>query len=79
MLYDVENLTDTWDGNMPGYTWKMEKKGLACTNCPPDFDKEEKDWFHDGKRIHAEPGKVTIEKDGKRIEITDDEIKVDTI
>lgn len=34
ILYDVKNVLDTWDNNMVGYTWIMERKGLDCLDCP---------------------------------------------
>src|SRR5207302_184106 len=32
-LYDVDNTTDTYDGDMPGYTWLMTREGLSCMDC----------------------------------------------
>ncbi len=36
-INDIKNLTDTWDREMVGHTWKMTAQGLSC----PDFPKEE--------------------------------------
>jgi phage shock protein PspC (stress-responsive transcriptional regulator) len=33
MLYDVENVTNTWDPKMVDHIWKMKKEGLTCTDC----------------------------------------------
>ena len=33
MLYDVENVTNTWDRKMVDHVWKMKKEGLTCTDC----------------------------------------------
>lgn len=34
ILDDIDNVTNTWDGDMGGHTWKMTDAGLMCT----DFD-----------------------------------------
>ncbi|MES2629392.1 MAG: hypothetical protein V4616_10540, partial [Bacteroidota bacterium] len=36
-LYDLKNVSDTWDNDMLGHTWKMTAQGLSC----PDFPKED--------------------------------------
>jgi hypothetical protein len=33
MLYDVENVTNTWDRKMVDHIWEMKKEGLTCTDC----------------------------------------------
>ena len=33
MLYDVDNVTNTWDRKMVDHVWKMKKEGLTCTDC----------------------------------------------
>lgn len=72
---DISNATDTWDHDMLGHDWKMTKDGLECLNCPADFDHRD----DSEKNIHVEPGRITIDKHGKHIEITSNEIKVDTL
>ncbi|PCJ87778.1 MAG: hypothetical protein COA57_04275 [Flavobacteriales bacterium] len=36
IIYDVENTTDTYDGDMVGKTWTMLTKGLTCVGCNQD-------------------------------------------
>jgi phage shock protein PspC (stress-responsive transcriptional regulator) len=36
IIYDVENTSDTWDGDMIGYKWKMTPAGLTCIDCPQE-------------------------------------------
>lgn len=60
IIYDIENTTNTYDGNMGGHIWKMTEAGLLCTDH--DFSKKEKDndWNDDNVEIN-------IDKDGVRI------------
>jgi len=32
-IYNIENVTDTFDKNMVNQYWKMERNGLTCTDC----------------------------------------------
>lgn len=34
MMYDVDNVTDTWDEDMLGNKWVMLESGLTCLDCP---------------------------------------------
>jgi len=47
VIYDIENVTNTYDGDMVGRTWTMTKNGLECIGCNlPDYsggDEREKD------------------------------------
>jgi len=74
---DIHNVTNTWDHNMLGYTWKMTKDGLECQQCPEDITGNQND--DSDKQIKIEPNKVIIDKGNKHIEISGSEIKVDTI
>jgi phage shock protein PspC (stress-responsive transcriptional regulator) len=33
VIYDIENVTNTYDGDMIGKTWTMTAKGLECVGC----------------------------------------------
>ena len=33
LIYDVENYTNTYDGDMVGHYWKMTSRGLECMDC----------------------------------------------
>lgn len=35
ILYDVPNITNTYDAEMAGHTWIMTRNGLACETCTP--------------------------------------------
>lgn len=38
IIYDLKNVTDTWDGNMGGHYWTMTEAGLKCTDY--DFEND---------------------------------------
>lgn len=33
IIYDIKNVTNTYDGKMMGHHWLMTEKGLKCTDC----------------------------------------------
>jgi len=33
IIYDIDNVTDTWDRNMIGKVWTMTEEGLQCIGC----------------------------------------------
>lgn len=33
IIYDIDNVTNTYDGNMVGRRWVMTPEGLACVDC----------------------------------------------
>lgn len=44
IIYDIENISNTWDSDMLGKKWTMLNNGLACVNCFDGWEgKEEKD------------------------------------
>ena len=82
LLDDIENTTNTWDGDMVGRRWKMTDKGLACIDCE-DLDSASDNDDDEGetvsKRVVIENGEVIIDEtkthsDG--IRINDDGIKI---
>jgi hypothetical protein len=70
VIYDIENVTNTYDGDMMGKTWTMTEKGLECIGCI-GIEKEKEDeiiHFNDGE----DDIKVKIGKDGVHIKIDED-------
>ncbi|MDI9342361.1 MAG: PspC domain-containing protein [Sediminibacterium sp.] len=74
-LDDVDNVTNTWDGDMVGRRWKMTDSGLACIDCKgieeDDEDKDEKEIKEELKEALKEM------KDVKNINIDEKGIKID--
>lgn len=33
LIYDIDNVTNTYDGDMVNHTWVMRKEGLSCLDC----------------------------------------------
>jgi hypothetical protein len=33
LIYDVDNITNTFDGDMVNHKWTMRAKGLTCNDC----------------------------------------------
>jgi phage shock protein PspC (stress-responsive transcriptional regulator) len=33
IIYDIDNVTNTWDSDMVNRRWKMTQNGLACVDC----------------------------------------------
>lgn len=36
LIYDIKNVTDTYDGDMVGHYWMMRDDGLTCLDCSGD-------------------------------------------
>ncbi len=45
VIYDIDNVTHTYDGDMIGHTWTMTEKGLSCLSG--DFD-DDNAWRGNG-------------------------------
>lgn len=46
VIYDIDNVTNTWDSEMIGRTWTMTDRGLMDPNAPPE--KKDEDGEDDG-------------------------------
>ena len=67
VLNDVDNITNTWDGEMVDHTWVMTQNGLACLDCA-DSDKtewrDESEWneyeeqFEDEAKAYDEEARL---------------------
>lgn len=81
-LNDVDNVTNTWDGDMVGRRWKMTERGLECVDCDgidtdedvKDLSKEEmKEALKNVKDIKS----ININEEGIKIEGNDTKIQID--
>lgn len=71
IIYDVKNVTNTYDLEMVGRTWTMTDAGLECIGCNlPDEN------YDDRRRVNRSDVKVRI--DGKNVDVTSEDAK-DTI
>ncbi|MBK7966829.1 MAG: hypothetical protein IPK10_17270 [Bacteroidetes bacterium] len=80
VIYDIKNVTNTWDNDMVGHTWTMTARGLECLNCNLDestsinynysSDHDEKVKVRvNGKNININSDKDTINWDNKDVKI----------
>ena len=70
LLYDVDNTTNTWDGDMAGRRWKMTEKGLECIDCKDLIDVAGK------KRKGKNDEDIVIDENGIRVSSEETEIKI---
>jgi phage shock protein PspC (stress-responsive transcriptional regulator) len=63
VIYDVKNVTNTFDGDMVGHYWKMTEAGLMCLDC--DFSSESNSTIPSEKVIQYDlQGYNSIKIDG---------------
>lgn len=83
IIYDIQNVTNTWDGDMLGKTWTMTPKGLECIGCTlPNKDKHDRDHVKvriNGEEIDVEEINDSVNWDSKdvRININDKGVVID--
>lgn len=74
IIYDVDNVTNTYDQDMLGRRWKMTEKGLECIDCDGlDLSSNDDDEKH--VRIDKN-GIVVKEENGTRITINEKGIDI---
>ncbi len=48
IMFDIDNVTNTWDSDMVNRRWKMTQNGLACVDCDNlkniDGDEKDEEW-----------------------------------
>lgn len=86
MLYDVENVTNTFDADMAGRRWVMKSEGLTCIDCEglrstDDEDEEETKRSHPKEtngdvEVNIKDGNVNIDKDGIKIKAKDANVNI---
>lgn len=91
MIYDIENVTNTYDGDMINRRWIMTDNGLKCVDCEGlisvgdhinGLDEQvdiEKDIKIDvnGVNINAEDAKIKVDSNGVRINSKKSKITID--
>jgi len=79
LLDGVDNITNTWDGDMAGRRWKMTDKGLACIDCnglDSDSDDEDDDNPKKQNQIIINGTEIKVNDNGTNIKIDENGIKV---
>jgi len=65
IIYDIENYTDTYDGDMVGYKWTMLKQGLTCIDCfeEDDHDRDRRRKYKGDEEDEADEEDEDYESD----------------
>jgi len=64
-LYDIDNIQDIYDRDMPKHYYKMTEEGLTCLDCDEVHENEEE------IKLNADSFNMKIDKKGVHIEISD--------
>jgi phage shock protein PspC (stress-responsive transcriptional regulator) len=75
LLDDIDNTTNTWDGDMISRRWKMTERGLKCIDCE-DLDVHKKD-DPDENEYKSKNDQVIINDKGIHVKGNATEIKID--
>lgn len=62
VIYDIKNVTDTYDAYMVNHVWYMSTEGLACADCESSSTKRstneteefEEEWLEEARRMEEE-------------------------
>ena len=88
LLDDVDNTTNTWDGDMVDRRWKMTEKGLKCIDCENldniGADNDDSDDIKgkditingDGIKVNGKDAEIKIDEDGIRIKTPKSDVEV---
>lgn len=71
LLDDVDNTSNTWDGDMILRRWKMTERGLKCIDC------DNLDNIGDNDDYDANDDNITIDENGINVRGNETEIKID--
>jgi phage shock protein PspC (stress-responsive transcriptional regulator) len=73
LLDDVDNISNTWEGDMAGRRWKMTEKGLECIDC----DNLKEHPYDDWRWRHKHTSHVDISEEGIHVKDKDEEVTID--
>lgn len=74
VIYDIKNVTNTWDNDMIGHTWTMTNRGLECIGC--NIDENDRKSNNDDVKIRVNGKEVDIEADTDTIDWNSKDVKV---
>jgi hypothetical protein len=91
LIYDIENVTNTYDGDMVGRRWKMTENGLVCVDCEGlisvqdhiDGKTHENDFDEDvninvnGVNINAKDASIKVDSNGVNINSKESKVVID--
>ncbi len=74
VIYDIKNVTNTWDNDMVGHTWTMTSRGLECLNCKLDEPTSiNYNYSGDNDENDFNDEKVKVRVNGKNIDINSED------
>ncbi len=77
IIYDIENVHNTYDGDMVNRRWLMGANGLECVDCAGlDFDDEDKDGLPKPPPPPNEPGTINVDAKDANVNIDEHGIHV---
>lgn len=83
LIYDIENVTNTYDGDMINRRWIMTESGLKCVDCEGIDENENKNSNNDdgddtstGSVTESKDVKITV--NGVNINAKDAQVKMDS-
>jgi phage shock protein PspC (stress-responsive transcriptional regulator) len=76
LIYDIENVTNTYDGDMINRRWTMTENGLKCVDCDGLISVSEYNGRNDRHDSDSEED-IRINVNGVDIDAKDAQIKVD--
>ncbi len=83
LLDDVENVSNTWDGDMISRRWKMTDKGLKCIDCEnlssldsDDDDEKDIEINDNGIKVNGKNTQIKIDENGIKIRTPEKDIEV---
>ncbi len=85
VINDVENVTNTYDGDMAGRRWKMTAEGLRCIDCKGlDMDDDDDKGLpppppppNGPINVDTKDAKVSIDKNGIKINSKEADVNID--
>ena len=72
LLHDVDNTSQTWDGDMAGRRWKMTERGLECVDCD-----NLRSIYDDHDDLPGRRRRVHVGHEGIHVKSDDEEVKID--
>lgn len=83
LIYDIENITNTYDGDMINRRWIMTENGLKCLDCNGIEDnsniEEDKDVKinTNGVHINAKDAQIKVDSNGVKINSKESKVTID--
>ena len=83
LIYDIENVTNTYDGDMVNRRWKMTENGLKCIDCDglddnSNNENEIDEDFHTEKKVNINFNGVDINAKDAQIKVDDNGVKINS-